>query len=215
MTSKEQIPKLPRHFKLPPFTASNMTREYSSNYRHLVALDLEFNLPSRRIVQVGAVVGDLVSGDVVAEFSSLVQTFEKLSFRVKWLTGLSASNLRQAKGLDEVYLDFTKWLKPWSKTRVQPALTWGADDSEIFRVQVGIRSSEWDFGRRSIDAKAVYVTWRLAQNGVMPRMDLARSMKNLGLKFEGRPHDAKVDAKNTFRIFYALLAQFKNRQLTG
>jgi len=65
----------------------------------------------------------------------------------------------------------------------------------------------WLFGRRWLDAKTLFVAWRMAQGREL-QGGLGRSMTKLGLAFEGRQHNAIDDAENTFRIYRALLFEF-------
>ncbi len=45
----------------------------------LVSLDLELNQPSRRIIQIGAVIGNIRTGEFVSRFASKVSPDEELS----------------------------------------------------------------------------------------------------------------------------------------
>ena len=52
----------------------------------IVALDLELNQPSRRIVQIGAVLGNVRTGSVVSQFDVKVDPGEPLSDAVRSCT---------------------------------------------------------------------------------------------------------------------------------
>jgi hypothetical protein len=48
----------------------------------IVALDLELNQPSRRVVQIGAVLGNVRTGEVVSQFDVKVNPGELFSLRI-------------------------------------------------------------------------------------------------------------------------------------
>ena len=52
----------------------------------LVSLDLELNQPSRRIIQIGAVIGNIRTGEIVSRFDSKVSPDEELSPAIAKLT---------------------------------------------------------------------------------------------------------------------------------
>ena len=52
----------------------------------LVSLGLELNQPSRRIIQIGAVVGNIRTGEIVSRFDSKVSPDEELSPAIAKLT---------------------------------------------------------------------------------------------------------------------------------
>src|SRR5258708_2031145 len=65
----------------------------------IVALDLELNQPSQRIVQVGAVLGNVRTGGVVSQFDVKVNPGEPLSSRIAELTGISPLEIASAPSL--------------------------------------------------------------------------------------------------------------------
>jgi inhibitor of KinA sporulation pathway (predicted exonuclease) len=65
------------------------------------------------------------------------------------------------------------------------------------------------FGRRFIDVKTVFISYQWANN-FKHQAGLANALTKLSLNFQGKKHNAKDDAKNTFLIFHELLRRFKN-----
>jgi len=98
-------------------------------------------------------------------------------------------------------------LEPFAGERVLNPITWGGGDTETLREQLQLDREQWLFGRRWLDAKTLFVAWRMAQGREL-QGGLGRSMTKLGLAFEGRQHNAIDDAENTFRIYRALLFEF-------
>jgi inhibitor of KinA sporulation pathway (predicted exonuclease) len=173
----------------------------------IVALDLELNQPSGRVVQIGAVLGNVRTGNVVSQFDVKVNPGGPFSLRIAELTGISPQQIESAPSLAEAGQALAAWLAPRDSVRLLNPLTWGGGDTETLRDQLGFASERWIFGRRWIDVKTLYVAWRMAQ-GKDISGGLARAMTKLGLSFRGRKHDALDDSLNTFRIYRALLAQF-------
>lgn len=184
------------------------------------ALDLELNQPSNKIIQIGAVVGNILTGEVIDKFNIIVNPHEQLGYcnditkSITDLTGITQEQVDAGVELEEAYLQL-KAFHEKHKAFINP-VTWGGGDSNEIREQLqsnlvlseGQQMPSWCFGRRWIDAKTLYIGLRLS-NQKPPTGGLARALINMGLKFEGRQHDALDDAYNTFRIFYALLNKFQ------
>jgi len=177
----------------------------------VVALDLELNQPSGRIVQIGAVLGNLRTGEVVSHFDAKVNPEEPFSSRIAELTGIGALELESAPSLAVAGEALAAWLTPRDSVRILNPLTWGGDDTVVLREQLGLSQERWMFGRRWIDVKTLYVAWRMAQYKEISG-GLAKAMTKLGLAFQGRKHNALDDALNTFRMYRALLAEFRKNE---
>lgn len=175
----------------------------------LISLDLEMNQPSGRIIQVGAIAGRLTTGECLSRFSQHVALpdGEVVDPRITTLTGITPEQVANAAPLPSVINDLAGWLRSYADERVLNPLTWGGGDSQTLRAQAGLDDEAWFFGRRWIDVKTVYTTWRLA-NGHTGQGGLARALRQLDLAFEGRKHQAADDAWNTFRAYRALMLKF-------
>lgn len=177
----------------------------------LVSIDLEANQPSKKIIQIGAVIGDLTTGNVVDRFSIFINPGEALASEIVKLCGIKQADVDAAPDIHEAYRQLTYWLKPYDGQRSLNPLTWGGGDSEDLRQAVGVDREDrdsWVFGRRWLDVKAVYIAWRAAHQRPGDG-GLARSLTKLGLAFRGRRHNALDDAENTFAVYVALLKQFQ------
>ncbi|MHB0929147.1 MAG: exonuclease domain-containing protein [Candidatus Nanopelagicales bacterium] len=173
---------------------------------HMVALDLEMNQPSGKIIQIGACVGDITTGEVLSVFSAFVHPYEAINPRITTLTGITNKDMATATPLAGSVAQLESWLLPYEATRALNPLTWGGGDSIILREQLNTDDDRWVFGRRWLDVKTLFVAWRLSQQKT-GEGGLARSMTKLRLAFEGRKHNAQDDAVNTFRMFMALKAK--------
>ncbi|HEY1890024.1 MAG TPA: 3'-5' exonuclease [Steroidobacteraceae bacterium] len=174
----------------------------------VVSLDLEFNQPSGRIIQIGAVLGRVSTGEVISLFETKVNPGEPLSDMIAALTGIDADELDAAPDIFTAGRNLAIWLRQWDSVRQLNPLTWGGGDTQVLRTELGVNDERWLFGRRWIDVKTLYGAWRTAQ-GKEGAGALAKSMERLGMTFVGRPHNALHDSLNTFTTFRALLAEFR------
>jgi inhibitor of KinA sporulation pathway (predicted exonuclease) len=196
-----------------------------------LAFDLEMNQPSGRIIQIGAVVGDVSDGSIKGEFSVLIDPQEPLCREnsldrtrvdIPALTGISDEMIR-ASGvpLPVGFARFIQFAKehgirfsPKSEV-IEPfsLWCWGSGDLWMLRRQLlseSDREEEAPFplGRRFRDIKTIWEAYAEAV-GLKIRGGLGKAIQRLGLfEFEGKAHNATVDAKNTFRIGFELMKAF-------
>jgi inhibitor of KinA sporulation pathway (predicted exonuclease) len=171
---------------------------------YYVALDLELNQPSNSIIQIGWAIGNIKSGEVVETGERIVYTSETINPEIVELTKITDEQVAKGVPLDVAYNDMLSRCLNWD-CFINP-ITWGGGDSQLLKDQLppGVK---WKFGRRWIDAKTLYCSWRLAHLQE-PTGGLAKAMTKLGLAFQGRKHHAVDDAFNTFRIYKRLLEEF-------
>ena len=177
----------------------------------LTALDLEMNQPSGKIIQIGAVMGDLHTGKILDRVNCLINSGEQLNPFITDLTGITDKMIYE-EGIDIV--DAYELLNSSHKKHnaFMNPITWGGGDSIELKEQLP-KEIDWCFGRRWIDCKTLYISIRLA-NGQKLQGGLAKAMTKFGLNFEGRKHNALDDAYNTFR-FYRRLVQLMPKMDKG
>ena len=174
---------------------------------NLLSLDLEMNQPSGTIIQVGAVVGNLASGEILEEVSCFINPHETLSEYIIKLTNIKQHQVDCGVSLQEGYKVLQQLHTKYKCFR--NSLCWGGGDSQELKQQLNYPDDEmFLFGRRWIDAKTLYVSLRFASNQ-KHQAGLSKAMARLGLQFQGKKHNATVDAKNTFLIYKELLRRFK------
>lgn len=188
--------------------AENVKKSTISDVPEIItSLDLEFNQPSEKIIQIGAVIGNTKTGEILCDMELYVDPREPLSDRIIKLTGITEKDIHQ-KGmpliqaysiLAENHINYKSFINP---------LTWGGGDSSTLREQIG-DPERWPFGRRWVDVKTVFQFYYWAK-GLKARGGLAKSMRKLGLNFDGRKHNGRDDAYNTFRVYCCLLEKLKN-----
>lgn len=174
---------------------------------NLLALDLEMNKPSGRIIQVGCVVGNLASGAILEEYSAYINTGEVIDPFITNLTGISQENVDNGISLYTAYDQLKELHKKYECFR--NAICWGGGDSLELKKQLHITDDEvFLFGRRWIDAKTLFISYRWA-NEESHQAGLAKALLKLDLQFQGKKHNACDDARNTFIIYRKLLEYFE------
>lgn len=173
----------------------------------ITALDLEMNQPSNKIIQIGAVIGDLKTGEILSSLSLIINPHETLNPDIIKLTGILQEDVDAGTDLEIAY-EALKNIHIGAKSFINP-LTWGGGDSQFLRDQLKMNDEKWCFGRRWIDAKTVFISYCMA-NDLKFYGGLGKSLIKLGLKFDGQKHSALDDARNTFIIYRELLKRIKN-----
>lgn len=173
----------------------------------VMAIDLEMDQPNNEIVQVGATVGNLETGEIFEKKKWYVKVGHPLNPKITALTGITDQDLEAfGRTLQEAYDGLCEMHTRYGCLR--NPLVWGSGDSRLLRFQLGIRDKDqYLFGFREFDVKTLYQVWRMSQ-GLKIQAGLAKALLNLGLRFEGRKHTADDDSLNTFRAAYELKKKF-------
>jgi inhibitor of KinA sporulation pathway (predicted exonuclease) len=182
-----------------------------------LSLDLEMLPPSMKIIQVGACIGDLATGEIVETLRAYVKIDEPLSEFITSLTGITDARLHEeGTSLLDAYNKLLEMANRY-KDRFPAILQWGSGDAYTLKKQLlerpiltdGNAELVWPFGRGGeLDAKKLFQTYQISR-GASYRSGLSKSMNRLGLQFKGRKHDGLDDAINTFTIFHHLVGKFK------
>jgi inhibitor of KinA sporulation pathway (predicted exonuclease) len=172
----------------------------------IVAVDLEMNQPSGRIIQIGAVCFHPENGFVVDTFNQLVNPDEVISDQIIALTRISNERVIGQPNIQNAASAFSSFKK---KHQINPiGIVWGAgtsnDVEKIYR-ESGLQSP---FKSRIIDVKGVYQMLANASSATMRQNSgLLRACENMKIGWDdqyGEPHDALADAWNTMRMYLFL-----------
>lgn len=174
----------------------------------LTCLDLEMNQPSGKIVQIGAVIGDTQTGEIIDRIRIYVNPGEPIAEFITELCGITQAQIdEQGISLEDAYFQLKKFHK---KADFINPVSWGGGDSQEIYDQLNEEvRKRWCFGRRWIDAKTVFVSQMIAHQNRVDSSGLANSMKAVGLQFVGRQHDAQDDAENTFKMYQYMLSSLR------
>lgn len=167
------------------------------------SIDLEMNQPSGRIIQIGACVGNLFTGEIFARFSQFVDPYEAIHEDITVLTGIGRNEMRGAVDLKEASMSFDSFCAVHGAN--QMALSWGFNDAAEINKQLGILSL---FPKSYLNVKNLFQFYSVANNQTL-RGGLHNSMRRLGFPPEGPAHRADYDALNTFRFAHFLTKKLR------
>lgn len=172
---------------------------------NLLVIDAEFNQPSGKLIQVGAVAIS-INGVLLGSLETKVDPEEPISPEIITLTRITDQMTKSAPSASQAYAMLWDF-KVKHKCFMNPVV-WGSgtrNDSSAIYEQSG--SIEPNFmGHRVLDAKTLYQTNRIFTGGTV-HGGLQKALKTLGLGWDhsfGDPHDALADALNTARIYVHL-----------
>ena len=182
----------------------------------VLSLDLEMNYTGK-IIQLGYVIADVRSNNILIDRCIYVNPYEKLGvlnngIHITDYTGITQEDVDCAPFLDHAYLLMCEDIKALnvSKTCIQ----WGdgfqdnKGDHDAIRQQLGLSWDEFVFRPRAWDVKSQYQIYQAFRNNRVVG-GVAAALRTLGLEFIGREHNALDDALNTYRIFYELGIKMK------
>ncbi len=170
-----------------------------------LALDLELNQPSGKIIQVGVAIGDKntrFEDYVVRKW--YIDPQEPINEFINDLTGITDADIRaEAYSHEHVAREFSELIKE-HKPFTTPVVWGGSDSVELLAEFCKNHVDFPHFGRRWIDVKTFY-TYLMLTRDKAPSGGLASAMGYFKLQFRGKAHRADVDAQNTLALFFKLL----------
>lgn len=175
-----------------------------------LALDLELNQPSGKIIQVGVAIGsvrDRRSQYITKKW--YISPNEPIDPFITGLTGITDSDISMYCVSHETVARELGELIKEHKTFINP-VTWGGGDSTELLAEFCKNHADFPhFGRRWIDVKTWY-TYLMLSRGKAPSGGLSSAMGAFKLQFQGDAHRADVDAENTLAFFFKLLERQRN-----
>lgn len=172
---------------------------------NFLSLDLELNQPSGRIIQVGVAIGNLEE-EVIETRSWFLDPEEVICPRIEDLTGITNKMIADQAVSHAVMAEELASLIDKHNPFVNP-VQWGGGDRDALLRELKERQIAFPFfGRRELDVKQMYTYLSLSQ-GKKPNGGLRSCMGKYKIPFQGVPHRADVDAKNTLLFFLYLLAR--------
>lgn len=170
-----------------------------------LALDLEMNQPSGKIIQVGVAVGSANDRrDQYITKKWYIDPKEPLDQFIIDLTGITQNDISTYCVSHETVARELGELIREHKTFVNPVTWGGGDSSELLSEFCKNHADFPHFGRRWIDVKTWYTLHMLCK-GKNPTGGLSSAMGQYKLQFIGRAHQADIDATNTLALFFKIL----------
>lgn len=173
-----------------------------------LALDLELNQPSNRIIQVGVSIGSAhQSHEEYLTKKWYIDPGEPISEEIVKLTGITDEDIAShAVPVAQCAAELGA-LIVGHQTFVNPVV-WGGNDSVELQEMFAAENVSFPyFGHRWIDVKT-WTTFLALSHHPEPRSSsggLRSHLDRYKVRFIGEAHRADVDAFNTLRLFFRLL----------
>lgn len=197
-----------------------MVPEYSSNslkalingYRHIVVVDIEHtctedgSIPpeARETIEIGAVIIDTHSSQIVDEFSCLIRPVihPKLSQFCIELTGIKQSELDVAAHFSEVFANFINWLPDGAEYIFA---TWGAYDLVQLNIDCAVHGMAAFKPSLNLNLKEAFKVSRKLRK----KVGLRKALEISNIPYKGNHHRAVYDAKNTAKLLPLIFNDIK------
>lgn len=164
----------------------------------LIIIDVEFNQPSGKLLELGAVKLLRDGGIHPSSFSRLIQINEPISSYITNLTGIEETAMITASPLSEVLSSFQAWVHTDTKNVI--LCSWGNYDIVKLREAYLESGIKYPFRNKSFDIKSIIV-WLGYFFNIKSKSDgLGSMLKAWNINFEGNKHRARDDAYNTAKL---------------
>lgn len=178
--------------------------------KNFIALDLELNQPSGKIIEIGIAIGNPTDG-IVKNTNWYVDPGESIDESIVELTGIDDSTIdMSATPMSFIVQDLTTIFESY-----QPfpnPVQWGGGDADILRKEFLLQGFDLKlFGRRHIDVKTIYSFLQISR-GRSITGGLKGCMERYKVPFVGTPHRAMEDARNTLQFYFTLLGRQQNME---
>lgn len=157
------------------------------------------------VIQVGYVIFEDSAGKILHERCREVNIGVPLSGFIKRLTGITDQQISAGTTIVDIIDTLHADIENYKASR--KILTWGGEDQPAILTNLP-SNYNWKLGRTSVNVKHLF---QLHQEilGEPHVGGLQKSMKRLQLPFQGKGHNALIDAKNTARIFMEVCSRFE------
>ena len=157
------------------------------------------------IIEIGIVELDLIDLRITQEAAYFVRPRQwEISQKCTKLTGITSDDIQHAKTFPEVLAAVVEKFRP----KATPCCAWG-DDFALLTKACNSEGLANPF-RQPIDLCKSFQGILAAKQ----QPSLVNALELMGLQFEGFPHGALNDARNTARLHIAILRQMRMRRET-
>ena len=172
----------------------------------VIAVDLELNQPSTKIIQIGAICFRPESGEVIETFNQLVNPQELIFPEIVSLTGIRDDAVAQMPTIPKAAQKLRSFKE---RLQISPiGIVWGAGLTNDIRKIFDDAEIETPFASRIIDVKGVFQMLANASGSKMrQRVGLGKACEVLRIGWDsrfGEQHHALADAYNTMRVYLFL-----------
>ena len=165
---------------------------------------MELNQPSEKIIELGYVIGNPKSGEILCSNSILVNPEETLAEVIIDLTGITQEMVDGGTDIRSAYNAMVRDVNKYEALTV--IHQWGVGDTSLLKTQLA-DDDLWKFGRRWLDVKALSQAHGII-NGVKFYGGLRKLAARLGIQMSReKAHRADYDAEITF-LLHSRLSHF-------
>jgi inhibitor of KinA sporulation pathway (predicted exonuclease) len=153
------------------------------------------------IIEIGAVLQDARTFDVVSEFQTFVRPVRNplLTEFCTGLTSIRQADVEAAPLFPEALAALQQWLAGYDDALF---CSWGNYDKTQFERDCAFHNLDYPFGPDHMNLKAEFAR----ATGQRRQRGLSAALRHLGLTFDGTPHRGIDDARNMARIVQHVLA---------
>lgn len=166
-----------------------------------IVFDLEMNLPSKKIIQIGANLVDIKRGVILDSFDTFVDPLEPIDPFIKELTGITDGDVQGSNEIAQALNKFFSWAK---ENDCAHFTVWGSDYWVVKNEVEALRKAgvEVDMPKKAsqLNLKETALLFRSCFSSAKSRGGLKATIDLFGLSFTGRQHDARDDAYNTVKL---------------
>lgn len=171
---------------------------------NFLALDLEMNQPSGKIIQVGVCVANINTIATPIKKMWYIDPQEEVTEFITNLTGITNADIKSHAVSHSVVAKELVELMTEHKCFINP-VTWGGGDSQTLIDEIRDCGIDFNaFGRRWIDVKTIHIFLEMCK-GKTVKGGLKSAMGTRKMQFIGEAHRADVDAHNTLRFFFHMI----------
>lgn len=180
--------------------------------KYFLALDLEMNCADQssnpcKIIQVGIVLGtykNFIDKTPFIEFNWYINPNEKIHHHITDLTGITDEMVQfQSSTYNKVHDEIKSLINTYNC--FPNPIVWGSGDTRLLIDEIKNNVGHCHiFGHRDIDTKTIH-TVNLLVNGKATKSSLRSALNFYKLKFDGIPHRAVDDARNTLILYFTMI----------
>lgn len=158
-----------------------------------------FTTPVREIIEIGAVISDIKTGNIFDSFDHFVRPVVNplLSDFCKCLTTITQENVNEAALFPVVISNFSRWLEKFGGPEDILFSSWGYYDKSQLLADCHMNECPYPFSDDHLNIKEMFSEVMGFKKG----KGLSKALRILKMEFEGTHHRGGDDARNIHRIW--------------